>query len=114
MSKTKVPIAAALALCTAGCVGTGYYPTYPATYGYGSPGYYDSGYSGRYYSSSYYSQPAYYYRPAPVTNYYTPYSPRPAVVTRTRYVPVPAATPHHHHHKRDRDHDGVPDRWQRH
>ena len=110
MSKTKVPIAAALALCTAGCVGAGY----PTTYGYGSPGYYDSGYSGRYYSSSYYSQPAY-YRPAPVTNYYyTPYRPRAVVVTQTRYVPSPTATPHHHHHKHDRNHDGVPDLWQRH
>lgn len=106
MSKTNGLIAVALALCTAGCVGAGY----PTTYGYGSPGYYNSGYSGRYYSSGYYSQPAY-YRRAPV-NYYTTYSPRPAVVTRTHYVSRPAAMPHHHRH--DRNHDGVPDRRQRH
>ncbi|MBS0221146.1 MAG: hypothetical protein JSR91_10425 [Proteobacteria bacterium] len=120
MGKMSGLIAVAFLLSTTGCV-EAMNSGYPATsygYGYGAPAYYGNTYSRSYSSNGYYSQPSSYYRPYPVTNnYYTVYRPAPpAVVTRTRYVPVPvpaAAPPRHHHHNRDWNGDGIPDRWQR-
>lgn len=98
MRKLSLLVAAGAALVTTGCVETmdsGGYPN--SGYGYndyssGYPnGYYpSSSYSGGTYASSYPS--GYYGRPSYTSNTYV-YNPPPKVVTQTRYVPVPVATP---------------------
>ena len=123
MLSNKWLIAAGLAVALPGCVETNGYPTTS----YGGYGGYPSGYG---YNSGYYAQPAYYpqptyYQTAPVvtqTRYVpVPVASPPQVVTRTQYVPVPTpTTPTPRHRDRDSDRrdsdkngDGIPDRLQR-
>ncbi len=96
MRKFMGSLAIGLVVTSAGCVDT-MNSGYPNTYGYDTSGY---GYN----QPTYYSQPAYYGQP-------TYYQPVPRVVTQTRYVPVPVATPQQPRRLRDRDHDGIPDRY---
>jgi hypothetical protein len=130
MRNVKWLVAAGLVVSLAGCVETNGYPTtsyggYPSYGGGGYPSY-GGGYPSSYGSNGYgYNQPTY-YQPAPVvtqTRYVpVPVASPPQVVTRTQYVPVPTpAAPTPHHRDRDRDRhdsdkngDGIPDRWQRH
>src|SRR5437762_10400501 len=124
MRNVKWLVAAGLVVSLAGCVDTNGYPTtsyagYPSGYG-GYPSGYNglSGY-GYGYNQPTYNQPTY-YQPAPVvtqTRYVpVPVASPPQVVTRTQYVPVPTPTPRisSHHHDRDGDRDkngdGIPDR----
>ena len=103
MRKFMGLVAVGLVVTSVGCVDT-MSSGYPSTYGYGSSGYGSSGYG--YNQPTYYSQPTYsqpsYYQPAP------------RVVTQTRYVPVPVATPASQPRRlRDSDRDGIPDRYDR-
>jgi hypothetical protein len=129
MRNVKCLVAAGLVVSLAGCVETNGYPTtsyggYPSYGGGGYPSY-GGGYPSSYGSSGYgYNQPTY-YQPAPVvtqTRYVpVPVASPPQVVTRTQYVPVPtpAAPPPRHRdrdgdrHDSDKNGDGIPDRWQR-
>ena len=89
MRKLSWLILTAAALATTGCVESmdSGYPT--GSYGYDN---YPNGYSSGYYSAS--SDPGNYYtRPTYVSNNTYVYNPPPRVVTQTRYVPVPVATP---------------------
>jgi hypothetical protein len=114
MRNVKWLVAAGLMVAVTGCVETNGYPTtsyggYPS-YGGGYPSY-----GGGYPSSYGYSQPSY-YQPAPVvtqTRYVpVPVASPPQVVTRTQYVPTP--TPSNRiASRRDRDGDGIPDRYDR-
>lgn len=117
MRNVKWLVAAGLVVSATGCVETNGYPTtsyggYPSSY-YGSNGY---GYSNGY-SNGYSPQPSY-YQPAPMvtqTRYVpVPVASPPQVVTRTRYVPVPTAQPspptQRSWRRHDRDGDGKPDR----
>jgi hypothetical protein len=130
MRNVKWLVAAGLVVAVTGCVETNGYPTtsyggYPS-YGGGYPSY-GGGYPSSYDTSGYgygYSQPSY-YQPAPVvtqTRYVpVPVASPPQVVTRTQYVPVPTpTTPTPRHRDRDSDRrdsdkngDGIPDRLQR-
>src|SRR5712691_6958101 len=94
MRNVKWLVAAGLVVAVTGCVETNGYPT--TSYG-GYPSY-GGGYPSSYGSSGYgygYSQPSY-YQPAPVvtqTRYVpVPVASPPQVVTRTQYVPVPTPT----------------------
>jgi hypothetical protein len=84
MRKVSLLVAAGAALVTTGCVET-MDSGYPNTaYGYNE-------YSSGYYASNSYPS-GYYGRPSYTSNTYV-YNPPPKVVTQTRYVPVPVATP---------------------
>jgi hypothetical protein len=97
MRNIKWLAAAVLVASTTGCV-----ESVNQGYGYNGGYGYNSGYSNAYYPSS----SGYYSQPARVNNYY--YNPRPAVVTQTRYVPVPSRRPDrsndHRWSGRDNDH----------
>jgi hypothetical protein len=114
MRNVKWLIAAGLVVAATGCVETNGYPT--TSYG-GYPSY-GGGYPSGYDSSGYgygYSQPSY-YQPAPVvtqTRYVpVPVASPPRVVTRTQYVPVPTPSGRGSS-RRDSDGDGIPDRYDR-